>query len=89
MYDKLFANQRALGIDDLKKYAQEVGLDPAKFESDMASPEVQKEVDDDVKLAGQLSITGTPSLFVNGKKVTNRSVEGLKGMIDDSLKAKS
>lgn len=86
MHDKLFANQRALALDNLKQYAQEIGLDMAKFEKDMTSPEVQKQIEDDSKLAQQVQVTGTPTLFLNGKRVMNRSFDGLKQMIDAALK---
>ncbi len=86
MHDKLFANQRALTLDNLKQYAQEIGLDMAKFEKDMTSPEVQKQIEDDSKLAQQVQVTGTPTLFLNGKRVMNRSFDGLKQMIDEALK---
>jgi protein-disulfide isomerase len=89
MHDKLFAHQRALSPDNLKQYAQEIGLDVAKFEKDMASPEVQKQIDDDVKLAQEVQVRGTPTLFLNGKRVMNRSFEGIKEMIDLALTQKS
>jgi protein-disulfide isomerase len=89
MYDKLFQNQRALDIDSLKKYAQEIGLDVAQFEKDMVTPEIQKQIDDEVRLATASQVTGTPTLFVNGKRVTDRSVDGIKKMVDEALKAKS
>jgi protein-disulfide isomerase len=89
MYGKLFDNQRALDMDSLKKYAQELGLDMAQFEKDMASPEVQKQIDDETKLAAAAQVTGTPTLFINGKRVMNRSPEGLKQMVDEELKKKS
>ena len=89
MHDKLFANQRELQVDKLKEYAQQIGLDMAKFEQDMASPDVQKEIDEDKQLATQAQVSGTPTLFVNGKRVTNRSVDGLKSMIDEAKKAKA
>jgi len=88
MHDKIFANQRALSSDNLKQYAQEIGLNVAKFEKDMASPEVQKQIDEDTKLAQQSQVTGTPTLFLNGKRVMNRSFEGLKQTIDETLKQK-
>jgi protein-disulfide isomerase len=88
MHDKLFANQRALLPDNLKQYAQESGLDVAKFEKDMTSPEVQKQIDADMKLAQEADVRGTPTLFLNGKRVMNRSFEGLKQMIDEALKQK-
>jgi protein-disulfide isomerase len=89
MHDKLFANQRALQADNLKQYAKDIGLDAAKFEQDLASPDVQKEIDDDVKLAQQSQVSGTPTLFLNGKRVTNRTFEGLKQMVEEALKQKS
>ena len=89
MHDKLFANQRALLPDNLKQYAQEIGLDVAKFEKDMTSPEVQKQIDADMKLAQDAEVRGTPTMFLNGKRVMNRSFEGLKQMIDEALKQKS
>jgi protein-disulfide isomerase len=89
MHDKLFANQRALSPDNLKQYAKEIGLNVAKFEKDMTSPEVQKQIADDMKLAQEADVRGTPTLFLNGKRVMNRSFEGLKQMIDEALKQKS
>ncbi len=89
MHDKLFANQRAIGPDNLKQYAQEIGLNMEQFQKDMTSPEVQKEVDADTKLGNDVQVSGTPTLFLNGKRVMNRSAEALKQMIDEALKAKS
>jgi len=88
MHDKLFANQKALDLESLKKYAQEIGLDMAKFEQDMNSPEVQAQVNEEMKLAEQAQVTGTPTLFVNGKRVANRSFDGIKEMVDAALKPK-
>lgn len=87
MHDRLFANQRALQADSLKQYAKDIGLDVAKFERDMAAPDVQKEIEEDSKLAQQSQVSGTPTLFVNGKRVTNRTVDGMKQMVDEALKA--
>ncbi len=89
MHDKLFANQRTLSLDNIKQYAQQIGLDMTKFEQDMNSPDVQKAIDEDTKLAQQSQVNGTPSLFLNGKRVMNRSFDGLKQMIDEALKQKS
>lgn len=89
MNSKLFANQRALQPDNLKQYAQDLGLDVAKFEQDMNSPDVQGQITEDMQLARQSAVRGTPTLFVNGKQVQNNSFEGLKQMIDEALQKKS
>ena len=65
-HDKLFASQRELSPDQMRQYAKEVGLDTAKFEADLTSPEVRKHVTDDMSEAHRLGVTGTPAFFVNG-----------------------
>jgi protein-disulfide isomerase len=89
MHDKLFANQSALQPDKLKEYAGQIGLNIPRFEKDMASSEVQKQIDEESRVADQSGVTGTPTLFVNGRRVQNRSLESLKSMIEDSLKNKT
>ncbi len=85
MHDQLFAHQRALDAASLKQYAQQIGLDPARFEQDMGSPQVQKQIEADVQLATRLHVRGTPTFFLNGKLVTNRSLDTLKQLIDGAL----
>jgi protein-disulfide isomerase len=88
MHDKLFANQRALTPENIKQYAQEIGLDMAKFDQDMASPDVQQQINDDMQLARQAGVSGTPTLYLNGKRIQNRSFEGIKQMVDEALQQK-
>jgi len=42
MYDKLFANQQNLDAASLEKYAQEIGLDVAKFKTAIADPKTKR-----------------------------------------------
>jgi protein-disulfide isomerase len=65
-HDKLFASQSKLSPDQMREYAKELGLDAAKFEADLTSPEVRKHVTDDMSEAHRLGVTGTPAFFVNG-----------------------
>ncbi len=88
MHDLLFANQRALQPDNLKQYAQQAGLDVVKFEADMGLPEVQQQIDADLKLGGEVGVGGTPTIYVNGKRLMARGFDGFKQMIDDALKQK-
>ena len=89
MHEILFKNQRALGADQLKEYAKQAGVpDLAKWEKDMNSPEVQDQVNTEMREATAAEVRGTPTIFVNGKRVMNRSVDGFKQLIDEA-KAKS
>ena len=85
MHGKLFANARELTPDNFKKWAGELSLDVPKFEKDMASPEVQAAIDKDMQDARSADVTGTPTIFVNGKRLQQRSMDGFKAAIDPSL----
>ncbi len=65
-HDKLFASRSKLSPDQMRQYATELGLDTAKFEADLTSPETKKHVTDDMSEAHRLGVTGTPVFFVNG-----------------------
>ena len=86
MHEKLFDNQRELAPEQIKQYAGELGLDLAKFEADMKSEQVKAQVQEDMQLGQRVGVRGTPTIFVNGKIVQNRSLDGFKELIDPVLK---
>jgi protein-disulfide isomerase len=86
MHDELFANMRALQPDKLREYGKKVGLDMEKFETDFKSPEIEQQIRDEMRQAAEAQVTGTPTIFVNGKRLMNRSPEGFRVMIDELLK---
>jgi protein-disulfide isomerase len=88
MHKLLFENQRALGPEQLKEYAKRIGLDLRKFEADMNSEETQKLIREDMQLAQQVGVRGTPTIFVGGKLLQNRSVDGIKALVDQALQGK-
>jgi protein-disulfide isomerase len=58
--------------------AKDVGLDMARLEKDMKSPEVEKTLTQDMKLAEALGLNGTPS-YVIGDNVVVGAI-GLEGL---------
>jgi protein-disulfide isomerase len=86
-HDKLFANQQALDRPSLEKYAQEIGLNVAKFKAALDSGKFKKQVEDDSKLGASVGATGTPTFFVNGKILVGaQPFDKFKEMIDPELK---
>jgi protein-disulfide isomerase len=67
MHDLLFHRQAALEDDDLRRYAAELELDLALFESDRTGAAVLERVRRDVE-SGIASgeVRGTPTLFIDG-----------------------
>lgn len=67
MHDLVFDNQANLSEAQYVAYAEQLGLDVARFERDMASAAVEKRVEADTREAAKLGVRGTPSFFINGR----------------------
>jgi protein-disulfide isomerase len=67
MHDLLFHRQKALEDDDLRGYADDLGLDPARFDTDRQGDQVLARIVRDVE-SGIASgeVLGTPTLFIDG-----------------------
>lgn len=66
MHDALFADQRNLTEDNIRKIAEQIGLNVSKFESDWKSDKFNAQIEEDIKFAQQNGASGTPSFFING-----------------------
>jgi protein-disulfide isomerase len=74
-HDFLF-NQRdelAAGGITVDRFARELNLDPARVREAMASDQVKARIAEDIRQAGELGVSGTPAIFVNGKAVAQIS----------------
>jgi protein-disulfide isomerase len=67
-HDQLFGHQDALSRADLDRYAQAVGLDLAKFKAALDQGTHRAQLDNDVREAQRLNVTGTPVVFMNGRR---------------------
>jgi len=65
-HDKLFAAAGKLKLDDLNRYASELGLDMAKFKDSIMTARNKPVIDADAAEAAALGVSGTPAFFVNG-----------------------
>jgi protein-disulfide isomerase len=83
----LFRNQSSLQVDKLKEYATQLGLDRAKFDAALDSGRFTEKVRRDVQDGQRIGVNATPTVFVNGRRITDRSYEGLKAIIEAALKA--
>jgi protein-disulfide isomerase len=86
MHDLLYQNQRALARADLERYAQQIGLDMARFRRDMDSHAHNQSIEDDKGLATRLSAQGTPNFFINGTNLVGaQPLERFTAVIDAVL----
>jgi protein-disulfide isomerase len=68
MHDVLFHRQKALEEDDLRGYAEKLGLDLAAFDRDRKDPAVLARIRRDIG-SGEATgeVVGTPTLFIEGR----------------------
>ncbi len=83
---KVFENFSSLSDAKLQDIAQELGLDMKKFAADQRSAYNQGIISRDMNEGNQAGVQGTPTIFINGKLLENRSLEGIAQMIEDAKK---
>lgn len=83
---KLFDNQTAIGVDDLKKYARELGLNTKDFDKCLEGGKHTKDVDASVQAGAEAGVSGTPAYFINGIMLSGAlPYESFKEVIDSEL----
>jgi protein-disulfide isomerase len=85
MHDKMFQNFTAINEENLIAWARELGLDMVAFEQAMHTGQYDAMVRKDMADGAAAHVLGTPTLFVNGKRVNDRSFEGFRRMIQEAL----
>ena len=84
----LYRNQSALQVDRLKQYATTAGLDRVKFDSALDTGKFAGKVLRDRQDGAKIGVSSAPVFFVNGRRVSNPSYEGLKAAIESNLKSR-
>ncbi len=84
-HDQLFA-EKDLSMEKIKKIAKNLGMDMVRFEKDMNSEKIRKRLIKDITDGQNAGVTGTPTVFINGRIPQQRSLEGYQTLIDAELK---
>ena len=90
MHDLIFDNQNEWAksarwsVEDIfVKYAEKLNLDLEKFKADLDLKEIKQKVSKDLESGVNVRVNGTPTFFLNGKKLsTPRSYEEFKEIIE-------
>ena len=92
MHDLIFQNQSDWSEEKnaailFAKYAQDIGLDLARFQTDIASDDIKAKIENDYKSGVKAGVDSTPSFFLNGKKIANpRNYDEFKNYIGQAIK---
>jgi protein-disulfide isomerase len=84
-HDLLFKNYNRLNDQKIQEIAQAVGLNMEEYEKDKNDPAIRQKVNQDFSDGRQAGVRGTPTIFVNGIRLRDRSLKGFEAAIDKQL----
>jgi len=85
-HDELFKNYNRLNDKKFKEIASKLGLNEEQFEKDRKDPLILAKVKSDLQEGINSGVRGTPTIFVNGKRLKLRSLEGFQAIIKKEVK---
>ena len=88
MHKMLFEHQRDLNDAKVQEIAGKLGLNMGQFNRDLKDPAIEALIERDMNNGQQYGVRGTPTIFVNGKQLNQRSLPGFQQAIDEELKKK-
>ncbi|RJQ55292.1 MAG: hypothetical protein C4526_03840 [Nitrospiraceae bacterium] len=86
MHDLIFRNFNKLTEQSFRDFAQQLDLNMDKFAADFTGSKYDHQIQQDMALARNSDVSGTPTLFINGKRMQHRSFNDFKQTIDGILK---
>ena len=85
-HDVLFTQSPQLTLEDLRRYAGQVGLDITKFDGCLAAGVHKTTVQRDLDEGNRLGITGTPAFFINGRTLSGaQPLDAFTRLIEQEL----
>lgn len=88
-HDAVFAHQSELDRAGLEKRAAELGLDAGRFRGALDGDGFAARLAADQAEANRLGVTGTPTFFVNGRRIVGaQPVEAFAAVIEEELGAR-
>lgn len=88
IHGKLYANQKELSDAKVEAIARELNLNMEQFKRDLRDPAIGSLIDRDIDNGRQANVRGTPTIFVNGKLLYQRSLPGFQQAIEAELRKK-
>jgi len=88
-HDALFRNYNRLNDQKIIDISKELGLDQTKFAEHRQNPAETARIRQDYQEGLRLGVRGTPTVFINGKKIKNRGMTSMEAEIEAALKKAS
>ena len=85
-HDEMFKNYNRLNDQKVEEIGIQLGLDQEKFKADQKNPVEAARVRQDYEEGIRLGVRGTPTIFINGRRMKNRSMKNMEAVIEEEIK---
>ncbi len=85
LHDLLFANYNSLSPQKIDDLAAQTGLDMEQLKKDRGDPQLTALLNRDISEGTEIGVRGTPTIFINGRLLPERSVAGFSRLIEEEL----
>jgi protein-disulfide isomerase len=85
-YNLLYVHYKDLSDKKMYEIANQLKLDMIRFEKDRKDPAIAEKVRADLRDGNRAGVRGVPTVFINGRNLRNRSLEGFSEMIEKELR---
>jgi len=84
-HDLLFKDYNRLNDQKIREITLELGLDQTEFKKKMRDPKITAMIRQDIREGAQAGVRGIPTIFINGRRLKDRSLKGFRAAIDNEL----
>ena len=84
-HDTLFSNYNDLNDPKIQEIVGLLGLDETKFKEQQKNPAITERIRQDYEEGIRLGVRGTPTLFINGKKLRDRGTKSMEAFVEKEL----
>ncbi len=84
-HDLLLKDFNGLNDEKVLEIAGKLGLNKGEFEKMMKDPDLDMKIRKDLADGSNAGVRGTPTIFINGRLLRNRSLMGFQKEIDKEL----
>jgi protein-disulfide isomerase len=84
-HDLLYQHHKELNDKKILETAHQLKLDMVRFEKDRKDPAIAGKVSTDIRDGKNAGVRGVPTVFINGRLLRKRSMEGFSEVIEKTL----
>jgi protein-disulfide isomerase len=85
-HDLLFKNYKQLSDQKIRDISVILGMDTERFQNDLKDPQIQEIINQEISEAARLGVNSTPTVFINGKRLRDRRLQGFQAQIEKELR---